>query len=457
MELIYKGLVPADISAFFSIRGNGGNSCFARAVGINSSLCNALTDGDRLMNSSGVHSYIRINAFPQPDNNDIGYYSDMYDKFSRGGNFKLKCGDSALSERFSRELKFVCDTVSGTLMNKSAGIVKNLAVMLMFWGDAFGGKLFSDKNAHYFKFVCSGKIGYKEYAFCMLLSRLGADVLMLLPCGDIKLDERLLAMSYSFVLGECGAVVLPEYSSEKNAAPITNMSAPSQSLAERIANRPQKRSRERVAPQEHTAPQNNFNAPPRSAVSRRELSFEELAELSRSVVMIGIHDKTGDIIGSGSGIAVGRDGFILTNFHVIAGGDFFSVKMENDEKVYPVMQVVKYHPDHDLALIRIDKQLSPLPLYDMRAELKRGQKVAAIGSPMGLINSVSDGIISGFRNIRNMDMIQFTAPISGGSSGGAILNMYGEIIGISTAGFDGGQNLNLAVSCKEIAAFLPKF
>lgn len=457
MELIYKGLVPADISAFFCIRGNGNSPCFARAVGINASLCSALTEGDRLMNSSNVHSYIRINAFPQPHNNDIGYYSDMYDKFLRGESFKLKCGDNALSERFSREMKLVCDTVSGILPNISAGIAKNLAVMLMFWGDCFAGKLFSDKNAHYFKFVCSGKAGYKEYAFCLLLSGLGADVLMLLPCGDIKLDQRLLAASCSFVLGECKAVTLPEYRAEKNDDPIKNMSAPSQSLAERIANRPQKRSKAHTAPTVQTAPQNNFNAPPQPSVNRRELSFEELAELSRSVVMIGIHDKTGDIIGSGSGIAVGTEGFILTNFHVIAEGDFFSVKMENDDKIYPVMQVVKYHPDHDLALIRIEKRLSPLPIFDGRTELKRGQKVAAIGSPMGLINSVSDGIISGFRNIRNTEMIQFTAPISGGSSGGAILNMYGEIIGISTAGFDGGQNLNLAVSCKEIAAFLPKF
>ena len=56
-----------------------------------------------------------------------------------------------------------------------------------------------------------------------------------------------------------------------------------------------------------------------------------------------------------------------------------------------------------------------------------------------------------------MDMIQFTAPISGGSSGGALLNMYGEVIGMSTAGIEGGQNLNLAVSFSQIIPFIGGF
>lgn len=87
----------------------------------------------------------------------------------------------------------------------------------------------------------------------------------------------------------------------------------------------------------------------------------------------------------------------------------------------------------------------------------RGQRVVAIGSPLGLFNSVSDGIISGFRKIRDVDMIQFTAPISNGSSGGAVLNMYGEVVGISTAGIDAGQNLNLAVSYEDIIPFVRGF
>ena len=74
-----------------------------------------------------------------------------------------------------------------------------------------------------------------------------------------------------------------------------------------------------------------------------------------------------------------------------------------------------------------------------------------------MFNSVSDGIISGFRKIDSVDMIQFTAPISHGSSGGAVLNMQGEVIGISTAGIDQGQNLNLAVDYQSINLFVRGF
>ena len=74
-----------------------------------------------------------------------------------------------------------------------------------------------------------------------------------------------------------------------------------------------------------------------------------------------------------------------------------------------------------------------------------------------MFNSVSNGIISGFRTVNGVPMIQFTAPISHGSSGGALLNMYGEVIGISTAGMDEGQNINLAVGYESIRMFVRGF
>ena len=149
-----------------------------------------------------------------------------------------------------------------------------------------------------------------------------------------------------------------------------------------------------------------------------------------------------------------RDGYILTNFHVVSSGRWFSIRIENDEKIYRTDELIKYHPVFDLALIRIHRQLEPMRLYDGRKPLVRGQQVVAIGSPLGLFNSVSDGIISGFRTMKDVDMIQFTAPTSPGSSGGAVLNMYGELIGISTAGMEHGQNLNLAVHFQAIRGFL---
>ncbi len=154
---------------------------------------------------------------------------------------------------------------------------------------------------------------------------------------------------------------------------------------------------------------------------------------------------------------VGRDGFILTNNHVASGGRYYSVRIEDDDQVYTTDEVIKYNSVLDLAVIRIQRRLNPIPVYKGRQKLVRGQKVVAIGSPLGLFNSVSDGIISGFRVIDNVDMIQFTAPTSHGSSGGAVLNMYGEVIGISTAGFDSGQNINLAVGYESINMFIKGF
>lgn len=189
----------------------------------------------------------------------------------------------------------------------------------------------------------------------------------------------------------------------------------------------------------------------------QEKNYEELASLAKSVVMIGIHDKKGEMIASGSGIMISRKGYILTNNHVARSGCFYSVRIEDDEEIYTSYELIKYNQLLDLAVLRINRELNPIPVYRGNKDLVRGQKVVAIGSPLGLFNSVSDGIISGFRNIRDIEMIQFTAPISSGSSGGAVLNMYGEVIGISTAGIDEGQNINLAVGYKYINPFIQGF
>ncbi len=197
-------------------------------------------------------------------------------------------------------------------------------------------------------------------------------------------------------------------------------------------------------------------AVPGSPAGNPEKSFEELALLASSIVMIAVYNRAGEPIATGSGIMIGRDGYILTNNHVTRGGYFFAVRIEDDENIYKTNEVIKYNTVLDLAVIRIDRRLHPLPLYKGR-KLVRGQKVVAIGSPLGMFNSVSDGIISGFREIDSVDMIQFTAPISHGSSGGALLNMRGEVIGISTAGIDEGQNINLAVSYEDIGMFVRGF
>lgn len=190
---------------------------------------------------------------------------------------------------------------------------------------------------------------------------------------------------------------------------------------------------------------------------RKELTYEELAKLAPSVVKIIVCDRIGNELGSGSGIMIGKAGYILTNHHVACQGSCYHVRIEEDDNIYETDELIKYNQQLDLAVIRIDRTLTPLAIYGEKEPLIRGQKVVAIGSPLGLFNTISDGIISGFRNIRDVDMIQFTAPISRGSSGGALLNMYGELIGISTSGIDDGQNINFAVTYEEIKKFVQGF
>ncbi len=138
----------------------------------------------------------------------------------------------------------------------------------------------------------------------------------------------------------------------------------------------------------------------------------------------------------GSGFIIDRDGYILTNYHVVESTDEIQVKMF-DGKEYTA-RVIGRDPQTDLALIKIDPKttLQPLPLGDSDP-LKVGDWVLAIGSPFGLGNTVTAGIVSAkYRRIgagSYDDFIQTDASINPGNSGGPLLNMAGEVIGINTA------------------------
>ena len=168
-------------------------------------------------------------------------------------------------------------------------------------------------------------------------------------------------------------------------------------------------------------------------------------KIRQSVVKVNVYDKEGEIIKTGSGFVVFDKNTLITNAHVITGGYKVDAITESNEKVF-VDGAVYYSQDEDIAILKLNGQNSLKPLktekkYDV------GQKVIAIGSPLGIKNSVSDGIIS---NVLEDGTIQHSAPISSGSSGGTLFNSKGRVIGMNTASYDAGQNLNLAISIKEI-------
>lgn len=449
----YNVMDVFSLEAFTNIKGGVNRECkdvyFMRAVGVGKSLSEDVRKMDRTLTErmfAGQCRYNRVNELPGAvPMEQIQTYTDFYNNWVDSGRTKAVLRRTETAGEFPKVLGTSFARVVNMLKNESENISesieKNFAVKLMYWFDETAAVLTTHWNPKLsMKFVVHNVRKRQEYLFCYLLTQLGIDVLMLQSKLDIEEPLKQLQLSKTIVLGsftecEISKYCAEEYRSEK-AAQKTERIQPKPVVLQSV---------QRVQPKAG----NNSE--------KKELEFEELALLAASVVMIAIHDEKGEVIGTGSGIMIGKGGYILTNNHVASGGRFYSVRIEDDEAVYQTDEVIKYNPVLDLAIIRIDRQLKPLYVYHGEKKLVRGQKVVAIGSPLGLFNSVSDGIISGFRKIDDVDMIQFTAPISHGSSGGAVLNMYGEVIGISTAGIDSGQNINLAVRYEFINDFIRGF
>lgn len=140
--------------------------------------------------------------------------------------------------------------------------------------------------------------------------------------------------------------------------------------------------------------------------------------------------------GQGSGFVIDKDGHILTNYHVVADARQVEVTLHNRKKYKAT--VVGTDPPHDLAVIQIKApDLVPAVLGDSR-NLQVGQKVYAIGNPFGLSGTMTRGIVSSIRPVREPngamidEAIQTDAAINPGNSGGPLMNWHGEVIGINT-------------------------
>jgi len=173
-----------------------------------------------------------------------------------------------------------------------------------------------------------------------------------------------------------------------------------------------------------------------------------------AVVLIVVSDANGKAVADGSGFLVSADGKIVTNHHVIAGASSAVAKLNNGA-FFSVEGVLADDTEHDLAIVKVaGKSLQYLNLGDSDAAAV-GQHVLAIGSPLGLQNSVSDGIVSGFRkDEKGTNWIQTTAPASHGNSGGPLLVMDGKVIGVVTWKDGAGENLSFAVPSKLIGPLL---
>jgi hypothetical protein len=156
----------------------------------------------------------------------------------------------------------------------------------------------------------------------------------------------------------------------------------------------------------------------------------------------------------GTGFVVRADGWIATNLHVVVGGPRVVVTLR-DGRELPIVELLAASPDHDLALVRVEARgLPALALGDSSA-MRPGDPVVAIGNPMGLEDTVSNGLVSARRKVEGgLEVLQVSAPIAPGSSGGPIFNDHGEVIGVATAVLSGGQNLAFGVPTAYLAQMI---
>ena len=196
-------------------------------------------------------------------------------------------------------------------------------------------------------------------------------------------------------------------------------------------------------------------------LSFSEYSFSDDADAiekaADSVFMLEVYSYNNQKFATGSGFVAFDSSTLITNYHVIEGGSYV-VAISDDQEQYLVSRICCYDKQKDIAILQFDQvtKADPLPL-DTDGQLKRSQTVVAIGSPAGLRNTISIGNISAFYTEGGKDWIQFTAPISSGSSGGALFNDEGEIIGITTATYASAQNVNMAVKAEEVIKLYNKW
>ena len=183
---------------------------------------------------------------------------------------------------------------------------------------------------------------------------------------------------------------------------------------------------------------------------------ESLPELIKrvlpAVVTVVGFNAQGKVIRIGSGFFVDPQGHLITNLHVIKGVARAEVKLPKGE-IYPLSEMVAVDDKADLIKLVVNLPGgSPHYLTVSGTRPEVGEHVVVLGSPLGLEHTVTDGMVSAIRTIKNRgEFLQISAPISPGSSGGPVVNMKGQVIGIATFQVR-GQNINFAVPGYRVQA-----
>jgi S1-C subfamily serine protease len=172
-----------------------------------------------------------------------------------------------------------------------------------------------------------------------------------------------------------------------------------------------------------------------------------------SVVSIAIKTPNGRQLSLGSGF-VAEPGIVVTNFHVIRGAGSGTVRLVGDPTEHAIEGTLGGDEDLDLVLLSVPSlQASPLPIGN-NEKLAIGDEIFVVSNPQDLEGTFSQGIVSGKRMLNDIRLLQITAPISSGSSGGPVLDGEARVVAVATSSLKDGQNLNFAITAEHVTAML---
>ena len=193
--------------------------------------------------------------------------------------------------------------------------------------------------------------------------------------------------------------------------------------------------------------------------------YENTMDLAGSVApaIVGILANSRNGQGVGSGVCVRDGGIIITNSHVVNGADSVEVYLHNGDKVYA--EVLWEDIAQDLAIIKTDIKIPFLPLTNDNS-LSVGEDIVAVGTPLSLIlkHSFTKGIVSALNRTLKVDtasgesymqnLIQHDASLNPGNSGGPLINLRGEVVGINTLKISGGEGIGFAIPSKTFSSLI---
>ena len=219
-----------------------------------------------------------------------------------------------------------------------------------------------------------------------------------------------------------------------------------------------------LRPQNDIPEQSTSSSSPENTVQKDEPTtpsnsgnpIENIASLTDSVLLLEVFDHLDNGIGTASGFLIRDNSTLITNFHVIENANRIIVKSSSGAYFADLADVLAYDEIADIAILQCDKEIQVLPLELGNSDtVRQGNIVYAVGYPLGIANTLSNGIVSSrYTDEYGVDILQITTPISEGSSGGALLNESGAVVGVVCASYIDGQNMNIAIASNTVSQLL---